>query len=217
MSRCELETTLCEVEACVNSRPLTFVGDEVDATPPLTPSHFLIGRPAGVQVEGDEDQGISVCAQDLQSREQARIEQLNKFWKIWSSDYIRNLPPTFKGFVHKCNVKKGSMVLVKEDNVPRMSWPLGIVEETFPGHEGIIRSVNVRTSRGIVCRPVQRLHELEISGPIDVEDVEVRSDYGDTNVSDGTRAASENVSSDDCSNVYTRVGRAVKPPMKLNL
>ena len=48
-----------------------------------------------------------------------------------------------------------------------MSWPLAIVEETFPGLDGVVRSVNVRTSKGVLCRPVQRLHELEISGPID--------------------------------------------------
>ena len=115
LSRSELETTLCEVETCINSRPLTFVGDETDATPPLTPSHFLIGRTAGVQVEGVEDQGISESAQDLCLREQVRLGQLDKFWKMWSCDYIRNLPPTVKGFVSKCNVKKGYLVLIKED------------------------------------------------------------------------------------------------------
>ena len=226
LSRSELETTLCEVEACINSRPLTFVGDELDATPPLTPSHFLIGRTAGVRVEGVEDQDISEYAQDLCIREQVRLEQLDKFWKIWSSDYIRNLPPTVKGFVSKCNVKKGSVVLVKEDNVPRMSWPLGFVEETFPGHDGVVRSVNVRTSKGVFCRPVQRLHELEISGPIDeaVRDVEMKSGNGESqpyvnNELMDTKAQSENESTDNvCSKVYyTRKGRAVKTPARLDL
>ncbi|XP_066940953.1 uncharacterized protein [Macrobrachium rosenbergii] len=68
LSRCELETTLHVVEACINSRPLTFVG-----------------------------------------------------------------------FVSKCNVKKGSVVLVKEDNVR------------------------------IINRPVQKLHDLEISNALDTE------------------------------------------------
>ena len=226
LSRSELETTLCEVEACVNSRPLTFVGDELDATPPLTPSHFLIGRTAGVRVESVEEQGISEHAQDLCIREQVRLEQLDKFWKIWCSDYIRNLPPTVKGFVSKCKVKKGSVVLVKEDNVPRMSWPLGVVEETFPGHDGIVRSVNVRTSKGVFCRPVQRLHELEISSPIDevVRDVEMKSGNGEShpyvnNELVDTQAPSENDSADNvCSKVYyTRKGRAVKPPLRVGL
>ena len=49
--RSELETILHEVEACINSRPLTWIGDEPDAPAPLSPSHFLIGRSAGLQTE----------------------------------------------------------------------------------------------------------------------------------------------------------------------
>ena len=41
LCRRELETVLHEVESCVNSRPLTFVGDELDSGRQLTPSQFL--------------------------------------------------------------------------------------------------------------------------------------------------------------------------------
>ena len=37
-----------EVESCINSRPLTFVADEVDSGRPHTPAHFLMERPFGV-------------------------------------------------------------------------------------------------------------------------------------------------------------------------
>ncbi|KRX58675.1 hypothetical protein T06_6637, partial [Trichinella sp. T6] len=40
----ELRTVLCEVEARVNDRPLTFVGSDLDEEMALTPAHFLIGR-----------------------------------------------------------------------------------------------------------------------------------------------------------------------------
>ena len=43
LTRVELEATLHEVEFCVNSRPLTFVGDEVTDLIPLTPARFPIG------------------------------------------------------------------------------------------------------------------------------------------------------------------------------
>ncbi|KAK3889712.1 hypothetical protein Pcinc_006278 [Petrolisthes cinctipes] len=128
----ELETTLHEIEAYINSRPLTYVGDEHDSALPLTPSHFLIGRPAGFKVEDVNEAGVQSTAKDLSLREKIRQQQLDKFWELWSNDYIRNLPPTVKGFQQKCKLKEGSLVLIKEDNIPRMSWPCGIVLEVFP-------------------------------------------------------------------------------------
>ncbi|GBN25789.1 hypothetical protein AVEN_59437-1 [Araneus ventricosus] len=39
----DLETLVIEVEAIINSLPLTYQDDEVESVP-LTPAHFLIGR-----------------------------------------------------------------------------------------------------------------------------------------------------------------------------
>ena len=38
------EVILLEIEACVNSRPLTFVGDDIEDSFPITPSQILLGR-----------------------------------------------------------------------------------------------------------------------------------------------------------------------------
>ena len=105
LSRSELETTIHEVEACINSRPLTFVGDEPDIFNPLTPSHFLIGRPSGFQLEVKDDLPCNISSEDLSAREIVRQQQLDKFWITWSNDYLRNLPPVVKGFVSNCDLK----------------------------------------------------------------------------------------------------------------
>ena len=47
LTRTELETTIQEVESCINSRPLTFVSDEPDDDEPLTPAHFVLGHGLG--------------------------------------------------------------------------------------------------------------------------------------------------------------------------
>ena len=68
-------------------------------------------------------------------------------------------------------------VLIREDNVPRMCWPLGLITELFPGRDGIVRCVNVQTAEGVFCRPVQKLHNLEIY--YDVNNVKENSQVPD--------------------------------------
>ena len=126
LTQVELETCLCEVEACINSRPLTFLGSEPDIQEVLTPSKFLIGRTVGQLLEV-EDTPYKVSPSDLQEREMIRRQRLDRFWSLWSSEYLRNLPPSVKGFKPNCSIKKGALVLVKEDNLPRLKWPLGVI------------------------------------------------------------------------------------------
>ena len=56
----------------------------------------------------------------------------------------------------------GSMVLIREEGKPRLSWPLGRVTELFPGKDGLVRAVKLKTQKGHLTRAVQKLHKLEI-------------------------------------------------------
>ena len=222
LTKCELETTLIEVEACINSRPLTYVNVTPDVSNPLTPSHFLIGRVAGFQPH-DSDEFVSSNHKDLSEREIVRKRQLDKFWKIWSDDYLKNLPPTVKGSKSNCNLKKGSVVLIREDNVPRMRWPLGLITDLFPGSDGIIRCVNIQTAKSVICRSVQRLHDLEIF-------YDVNNENEVSQVPVGPSPQIRNVLSEDVDEVQydtdidclaqvktSRSGRVIKPRAVLDL
>ena len=44
----------------------------------------------------------------------------NGFWKVWHKQYITDLTIHIKGFKPKCTLHKDSIVLVKEDNIPRL-------------------------------------------------------------------------------------------------
>ena len=158
LTKDEMETTLVEIEACVNSRPLTFVGDDISVGYPLTPSHFLLGRSNYLSnsrsISTDSDKETIV---NLSKHWQSRVDA---FWKKWKDEYIKQLPlPSYKKANQKTNV--GSVVLIREDNCPRLQWPVGVVEEIITGKDNIARTVQVRTKTGVLTRPIQRIHNLE--------------------------------------------------------
>ena len=225
MSRVELETTIHEVEAVVNSRPLTFVSDEVDGNDPLTPAHFLLGHSGGFCSPGIPPSPV-ISSQDLTDRYELRKSLLDRFWSVWTSDYIRNLPP-FKGSNGSSNLKIGSLVMVQDDQCPLLKWPLGVVTQLFPSKDGVIRTVEIKTATSTLIRSVPRVHDLElvtgsssdlisrvsqsgVSTP-SLQKMCDHSDKGNVNVP---------VTDNDCDNVVpliTRSGRRVKPVTKMNL
>ena len=158
----ELETILHEVEACVNSRPLTFVSDDSECPGPLIPNHFLIGHASVLSMERSE--GIeSASGEALGRLNSIRSERLERFWRVWRDEYVRNLPAIVPKFRTRGNVKLGSVVIIRRDNAPRLTWPMATVEKLYPGPDGVVRSVQVRTSDGRrTCCAVQRLHNLEL-------------------------------------------------------
>ena len=164
--RVELETVLHEVEGCVNSRPLTFVGDEIESSRPLTPAHFLIGRDSVLsKAECDEDT-------TLEEKLKVRVQMMDEFWEVWMNEYLKNLPP-FRGSARGKEVKVGSLVLIEGEG-HRLEWPLGLITQVHEGKDGLIRAVTLKTAKGLIQRPIQRLRDLEVlalasdQDPIDI-------------------------------------------------
>ena len=59
------------------------------------------------------------------------------------------------------------MVLLNEGHLgSRLKWTLAIVTKLFPGKDGKVRAVEIRTTKGTYTRPVQRLHKLEMTPSI---------------------------------------------------
>ena len=95
----------------------------------------------------------------------AREELMNLFWTIWSTEYVRQLPP-WQGKA-KDKIAVGSVALVGEDGCYRQQWPLAVVTKPFPGKDELVRAVKLKTAKSIVTRPIQRLHCLELSNDAD--------------------------------------------------
>lgn len=53
------------------------------------------------------------------------------------------------------------LVLLIEDNLPPQTWKVGIIVETYPGMDALVRVVNVKTGSGAVFkRSVTKLAPL---------------------------------------------------------
>jgi len=68
--------------------------------------------------------------------------------------------------VETSNIKVGSIVLLKEDNVPSLRRQLGCIQEVIPGGDGVIRVAMVRTATGLIKRAVAKLAVLPIDSEI---------------------------------------------------
>lgn len=55
-------------------------------------------------------------------------------------------------------IKEGDIVLLGQDNLKRLDWPLARVIKVFPGRDGVVRVVKVKTATGELVRSVQRLY-----------------------------------------------------------
>ena len=175
LERTELETLLTEVEACLNSRPLTFVGDDIDNGHPLTPSHFLLGRGSHLDKVSCEP-SLDVSPELIKEKSKALEGRCDMFWKQWQDEYLKHLPlPKRRDKFGKLEV--GSVVLIREDNCPRLQWPMGVVERLIPGKDGVARTVEVRTKRGNFFRPIQRLHGMELNEEQATEEVRKENVY----------------------------------------
>ncbi|UYV73421.1 hypothetical protein LAZ67_10003116, partial [Cordylochernes scorpioides] len=63
------------------------------------------------------------------------------------------------------NVDINTLVLIKEERMPPAKWIVGRVVEKHPGKDGLVRVVSVRTSVGVLRRPLVKLVLLPMAPP----------------------------------------------------
>ncbi|XP_060804946.1 uncharacterized protein LOC132902740 [Amyelois transitella] len=155
----ELSTILCQVEACLNSRPLCPVDDtNPDSFEILTPGHFLIGE-APIVVPSRQKNFSSMSHL---SRWRYTQKLLNEFWTRWQDEYLSRLQQRPKWLRKVDEFKIGQIVLIKTDGLPPGKWLLGRVTEKHPGTDGITRVYSVKSGDKIVKRPITKLCLLPI-------------------------------------------------------
>ncbi|BET03158.1 Pao retrotransposon peptidase [Nesidiocoris tenuis] len=153
----EFNTVLIQIEAILNSRPLCVLSQDPSAPAALTPAHFLTLGSTLDEIPAEDVAEIPISR--LQRYEQ--IDHIvQNFWKRWRTEFLHTLQLRSKWRLPTTPIEKGAVVVLSKDNYPPLKWPLGIVEKVFPGTDGVIRVVEIRTPSGVYRRPVNKVCPL---------------------------------------------------------
>lgn len=151
-------TLLVQIEAVLNSRPLCPLSCDPSDYTPLTPSHFIIGRPL-----------VSVADQELMQVPVNRLSHFQQiqslqqhFWARWSMEYISELQQRSKWRENQEALKINDLVVIKDDHLPTYKWLLGRIECLHPGKDGIARVATIRTKNGNIKRSFAKICPLPI-------------------------------------------------------
>lgn len=152
----ELNTVLTEIEAVLNSRPLTPMSADPCDFLPLSPGHFLVGRPLTAPACDDLTE-----EQPNRLNRYQRVEQIRQhFWARWSKEFISELQTRVKWTRNEAELKPNTFVVIKQDNLPPLKWMLGRIVKTIPGKDGVCRVADIQTSSGIVRRAYAKICPL---------------------------------------------------------
>ena len=161
----ELLTAVMEVEAIINSRPLSYLTPD-DLDEPLTPSHLLTGRrvlslPDNLSYQEETEDS------DLSTRVKHLISTMNQFWRRWRHKYLMNCENT-SGTATRTQTAAGDLVMVHNENQPRGFWKMAKVQSLIVGKDGKVRGATLRVSSGsgkstVLQRPTALLYPLEIN------------------------------------------------------
>ncbi|EEC20486.1 conserved hypothetical protein [Ixodes scapularis] len=160
----ELTTVLAEVEAVINSRPLTYVYANAEEPEVLSPAHFLVGRKLTSLPPHRLPTEALPAGDQLARRWKYRTAVVDNFWRRWRREYLLELrsahlvKPTASS-----GLQVGDLVLLKEDRLPRHMWKTCRIEETIQGRDGRARACKlILPGGGRLRRPIQHVYPLEL-------------------------------------------------------
>ena len=146
-------TFLCETVCIINQRPLTAISDDVNDFDTLTPNHFLIEEAHPNQCPGE------FSSKEIHYPKKWRAVQAasDMLCNRWRKEYLLTLTQRRAGLLKETKFKKGDLVILQEQDVPRSHWPIGRVMEIYPGQDGVVGIVKLRTPTNEIVRPANKI------------------------------------------------------------
>ena len=155
----ELMTLLCEIEVCLNARPLCPLNDDPDSLNALTPQHFLTQDLLAGDIDGRD---FLSTPEKYLSRWERMKKMRQEVCSRYRDEYITRLNNRPKQFTPKGNLVVGQLVLLREEHSPSSEWPLGRIAKTHPGDDGLVRVVTIVTQSGEKKRAVNKVCPLQL-------------------------------------------------------
>ncbi|XP_043271223.1 uncharacterized protein [Venturia canescens] len=162
----ELTTVLVQIEACLNSRPISALSNDPCDLQPLTPAHFLVGE----SLVGLPDLDATEIPLNRLQRWQLTQRITQDIWRRWSTEYISTLQGRSKWNTNKPNLQLGDLVVIKDENLPPIRWKMDRIVELHPGSDKHVRVVTVRASNGRIKRSIAKVCKLPVSTTIKKEE-----------------------------------------------
>lgn len=141
-----------EVANLVNQRPIGRIPNHPDDGKYICPNDILLGR-----ASSEVPQGPFKETQNPRHRVEFLQKIVDSFWKRWNRDVFPSLVPRKQWQIERRNVKVNDIVTVADSNAVRGKWCTGRIMEVYPGPDGRVRNVKVKTSTGVYSRPVTKV------------------------------------------------------------
>ena len=154
-------TIVTEAECLANSRPLTHARSDNKDDDPITPNHFLLGRPFAIVPTLLLQESAS-----LKSTSWTQVKQrLQQIWKRLLQEYIPTLNQRRKWTSKEAALEVGDVVWMLEEWTSRGIWPLGRVTRIFTGSDKTARSCELKTTLGSLTRSAVKLQHVHPKPP----------------------------------------------------
>ena len=150
-----MQTVLFEMATLLNERPIGVKNTHPDDGSYISPNGILLGRASHSISHGPF---AETC------NPQHRVEFVQKiidaWWQKWYRDVFPSLTVRRKWHAENRNVKVGDLVLLLESNPLRGRWTRARITRVFPGADGRVRSVELKTKTGHYERPITKIAML---------------------------------------------------------
>lgn len=152
----ELSTVLAQIEACLNSRPITIL-NEINGDPlPLTPGHFLVGEP----LINIPDENYVIANISYLERWKMVQKMVSDFWTRWSKEYLTSLSHRYKWTTKFDEPNIGDVVILRDEHLPPSKWVLGKIVTKHPGPDNVTRVVTIKCKNGLYKRALSKVSVL---------------------------------------------------------